>query len=145
MTMKTYSTKPSDIKREWFVVDATDKPLGRLAAEIAKILRGKHKPIFAPHVDAGDFVIVVNASKVKLTGRKDEELVYWHTMWPGGLRSITRGKMIAQKPERAIRRAVKGMLPHNKLGAVMIRKLKVYAGAEHPHEAQQPKPLEIRV
>jgi len=145
MTMKTYSTKPSDIKREWFVVDATDKPLGRLAAEVAKILRGKHKPIFAPHLDTGDFVIVVNASKVKLTGRKDEELVYWHTMWPGGLRSISRGKLIAQKPERAIRRAVKGMLPHNRLGAAMIRKLKVYAGPEHPHEAQQPKPLEIKV
>jgi len=143
--MKTYSTKPSDIKREWFVVDATDKPLGRLAAEVAKILRGKHKPIFAPHLDTGDFVIVVNASKVKLTGRKDEELVYWHTMWPGGLRSISRGKLIAQKPERAIRRAVKGMLPHNRLGAAMIRKLKVYAGTEHPHEAQQPKPLEIKV
>jgi large subunit ribosomal protein L13 len=143
--MKTYSTKPSDIKREWFVVDATDKPLGRLAAEVAKILRGKHKPIFAPHLDTGDFVIVVNASKVKLTGRKDEELVYWHTMWPGGLRSISRGKLIAQKPERAIRRAVKGMLPHNRLGAAMIRKLKVYAGPEHPHEAQQPKPLEIKV
>jgi len=145
MTMKTYSTKPSDIKREWFVVDATDKPLGRLAAEVAKILRGKHKPIFAPHLDTGDFVIVVNASKVKLTGRKDEELIYWHTMWPGGLRSISRGKLIAEKPERAIRRAVKGMLPHNKLGAAMIRKLKVYAGPEHPHEAQQPKPLEIKV
>jgi len=143
--MKTYSTKPSDIKREWFVVDATDKPLGRLAAEVAKILRGKHKPIFAPHLDTGDFVIVVNASKVKLTGRKDEELIYWHTMWPGGLRSISRGKLIAEKPERAIRRAVKGMLPHNKLGAAMIRKLKVYAGPEHPHEAQQPKPLEIKV
>jgi large subunit ribosomal protein L13 len=145
MTMKTYSTKPSDIKREWFVVDATDKPLGRLAAEVAKILRGKHKPIFAPHLDTGDFVIVVNASKVKLTGHKDEELIYWHTMWPGGLRSISRGKLIAEKPERAIRRAVKGMLPHNKLGAAMIRKLKVYAGPEHPHEAQQPKPLEIKV
>ncbi|MGC8784570.1 MAG: 50S ribosomal protein L13 [Armatimonadota bacterium] len=143
--MKTYSTKPSDIKREWFVVDATDKPLGRLAAEVAKILRGKHKPIFAPHLDTGDFVIVVNASKVKLTGRKDEELIYWHTMWPGGLRSVSRGKLIAEKPERAIRRAVKGMLPHNKLGAAMIRKLKVYAGPEHPHEAQQPKPLEIEV
>lgn len=145
MTMKTYSTKPSDIKREWFVVDAAGKPLGRLAAEVAKILRGKHKPIFAPHLDTGDFVIVVNASKVKLTGRKDEELIYWHTMWPGGLRSVTRGNLIAQKPERAIRRAVKGMLPHNKLGAAMIRKLKVYAGPEHPHEAQQPKPLEIKV
>ncbi len=145
MTMKTYTTKPSDIKREWYVVDATDKPLGRLAAEIAKILRGKHKPIFAPHLDTGDFVIVVNAGKVKLTGHKDEEPVYWHTMWPGGLRSISRGKMIAQRPERAIRRAVKGMLPHNKLGAAMIRKLKVYAGPEHPHEAQQPKPLEIKV
>lgn len=145
MTMKTYSTKPSDIKREWFVVDATDKPLGRLAAEVAKILRGKHKPIFAPHLDTGDFVIVINASKVKLTGHKDEERIYWHTMWPGGLRSVSRGKLIAEKPERAIRRAVKGMLPHNKLGAAMIRKLKVYAGPEHPHEAQQPKPLEIEV
>lgn len=145
MTMKTYSTKPSDIKREWFVVDAAGKPLGRLAAAVAKILRGKHKPIFAPHLDTGDFVIVVNASKVKLTGHKHEELVYWHTMWPGGLRSVSRGKMIAQKPERAIRRAVKGMLPHNKLGEAMLGKLKVYAGPEHPHEAQQPKTLEITI
>jgi large subunit ribosomal protein L13 len=141
--MKTFQAKPQEIERKWFVVDAADKPIGRLAAEVAKVLRGKHKPIFTPHVDVGDFVIVVNAAKAKLTGRKAEEPIYWHTMYPGGLRSITRGKMLQEKPERTITRAVKGMLPHNKLGAKIIQKLKVYAGPDHPHEAQMPEKLEI--
>lgn len=141
--IKTYQAKPQEIQRKWYVVDATSKPVGRLASQVAKILRGKHKPIFTAHVDTGDFVIVVNAAKARLTGNKAEELVYWHTMYPGGLRSVSRGKVMAERPERAIMRAVKGMLPHNKLGAQMIRKLKVYAGPEHPHEAQQPEKLEI--
>jgi len=141
--MKTFQAKPQEIERKWFVVDASDKPVGRLAAEVAKILRGKHKAIFTPHVDVGDFVIVVNAAKAKLTGRKAEEPIYWHTMYPGGLRSVSRGKMLQDKPERTIIRAVKGMLPHNKLGAKIIQKLKVYAGPDHPHKAQMPEKLEI--
>jgi large subunit ribosomal protein L13 len=141
--MKTYQAKPHELQRKWYVVDAADKPVGRLASQVAKILRGKHKPIFTPHVDTGDFVVVVNAAKAKLTGNKSEELIYWHTMYPGGLRSVSRGKLLAERPERTIQRAIKGMLPHNKLGAQMLRKLKVYAGSEHPHEAQQPEKLEI--
>jgi large subunit ribosomal protein L13 len=141
--MKTYQAKPQEIQRKWYLVDAADQPVGRLASQVAKILRGKHKPIFTPHVDTGDFVVVVNAAKARLTGNKSEEPIYWHTMYPGGLRSVSRGKLLAERPERAITRAVKGMLPHNKLGARMIRKLKVYAGPEHPHEAQQPEKLEI--
>ena len=141
--MKTYQAKPQEIQRKWYLVDAADQPVGRLASQVAKILRGKHKPIFTPHVDTGDFVVVVNAAKARLTGNKSEEPIYWHTMYPGGLRSVSRGKLLAERPERAVTRAVKGMLPHNKLGARMIRKLKVYAGPEHPHEAQQPEKLEI--
>ena len=141
--MKTYQAKPQEIQRKWYVVDATDKSVGRLASQVAKILRGKHKPIFAPHMDTGDFVVIVNASKAKLTGNKAEENIYWHTMYPGGIYSVTRGKLFAEKPERVIMRAVKGMIPHNKLGAQVIRKLKVYTGPEHPHEAQQPEILEI--
>lgn len=125
------------------MVDATDKPVGRLASQVAKILRGKHKPIFSPHMDTGDFVIIINVDKARLTGNKAEELIYWHTMYPGGIRSITRGKVLEEKPERALFRAVKGMLPHNKIGAVMLKKLKVYSGSEHPHEAQLPVTLEI--
>lgn len=141
--MRTYQAKPHEIEQKWYVVDATDKPVGRLASQVAKILRGKHKPIFTPNVDIGDFVIVINAGKAKLTGNKAAELIYWHTMYPGGLRSVNRGKMLAERPERAVHRAIKGMLPHNKLGAKMVRKLKVYAGPDHPHEAQQPEKLEI--
>lgn len=142
--MKTYQAKPQEIQRKWYVVDAADKPVGRLASQVAKILRGKNKPIFTPHVDTGDYVIVVNASKARLSGtNKPAELIYWHTMYPGGLRSVSRGKLLAERPERTITRAVKGMLPHNKLGAQMLRKLKVYAGPEHPHEAQMPEKLEI--
>jgi large subunit ribosomal protein L13 len=141
--MKTYQAKPLEIQRKWYVVDAADKSVGRLASQVAKILRGKHKPIFTPHVDTGDFVVIVNAEKAKLTGNKADELIYWHTMYPGGIRSITRGKVMAERPERAIMRAVKGMLPHNKLGAQIYRKLKVYSGSEHPHEAQMPEKLEI--
>jgi large subunit ribosomal protein L13 len=141
--MRTYQAKPHEVQRKWYVVDAADKPVGRLASQVAKILRGKHKPIFTPHVDTGDFIVVVNAAKAKLTGNKAAELIYWHTMYPGGLRSVSKGKVLAERPERSMTRAVKGMLPHNKLGAQMLRKLKVYAGPEHPHEAQLPEKLDI--
>lgn len=141
--MRTYTAKPKDIKRKWYVIDATGVPIGRLATQVAVILRGKNKPTFTPHMDTGDFVIVVNAGKAVLSGNKAEELIYWHTMYPGGLRSVSRGKVLAERPERAVQRAVKGMLPHNALGGQMIKKLKVYSGAEHPHEAQMPEPLEI--
>lgn len=141
--MRTYQAKPQEIQRKWYVVDAEDKPVGRIASQVAKILRGKHKPIFSPHVDTGDFVVIINAAKVRLTGNKAEELIYWHTMYPGGIRSISRGKLLSERPEKAVYRVVKGMVPHNKLGAQIIRKLKVYAGPEHPHEAQQPENLKI--
>lgn len=138
--MKTFMAKPGEIQRKWLVIDATDRPLGRLAAEAARILRGKHKPTFTPHVDTGDHVIIVNAERVKLTGNKQEELIRWHSGYPGGLKSITRGRMLERSPERAIERTIKGMLPHNTLGAQMFRKLKVYAGPAHLHEAQGPEP-----
>ncbi len=142
--MKTYSAKPNEIEREWYVVDATGKTLGRLASEIAKILRGKHKPIYTPHVDCGDFVIVVNADKVRVTGRKlDQKIYYRHSGYPGGLKSISLRDQLARHPERVIQLAVRGMLPKNRLGRRMIKKLKVYASPEHPHQAQQPKPLEL--
>jgi large subunit ribosomal protein L13 len=141
--MKSYVAKPHELDRKWYVVDATDMSVGRLASQVAKILRGKNKPIFTPHVDTGDFVIVINAAKAKLTGNKGEEQIYWHTMYPGGLRQVSRGTVMEQRPERAIERAVKGMIPHNKLGAQVMSKLKVYAGAEHPHEAQQPVKLDL--
>ncbi|MBP6964810.1 MAG: 50S ribosomal protein L13 [Armatimonadetes bacterium] len=142
--MRTYTAKPNEIERKWYVVDAEGKPLGRLASQVAKILRGKHKPIFTPHVDTGDHVIIINADKVKLTGRgKPEAKIYRHTQYPGGIRSTTYGKMLEDKPEGLITRVVKGMLPHNSLGASMLKKLKVYRGAEHPHAAQQPEVLEI--
>jgi large subunit ribosomal protein L13 len=136
--MKTFSAKPEQIERQWLVIDAEGKPMGRLAVEVAKLLRGKHKPIFTFHVDTGDFVIVVNAAKLVLTGRKAGENVYRHTGWPGALKHITRGDELAKKPEEALRRVVKGMLPHNKLGDDMLDKLKIYAGPEHPHAAQKP-------
>lgn len=137
--MKTFTAKPEEIQRDWLVVDATGKSLGRLAAEVARLLRGKHKPIFTPHVDTGDHVIVINAGQVALTGNKADEKLYWHSQYPGGLKSVTRGALREKRPERLVERVVKGMLPHNRLGAQMYRKLKVYAGATHPHEAQTPR------
>jgi len=142
--MRTYTAKPNEIVRKWFVVDAAGMSLGRLASQVAKILRGKHKPIFTPHVDTGDHVIIINADKVVLTGKnKPDEKIYHHTMYPGGIRSTTYGVMLAKTPARLIRRVVKGMLPHNTLGAHMLKKLRAYKGPEHPHEAQMPEKLEI--
>jgi large subunit ribosomal protein L13 len=142
--MKTYSTKPQDVKRDWFVVDATDKVLGRLASEIARRLRGKHKPIYAPHVDAGDYIVVINADKIRVTGKKlDQKIYYRHSGYPGGLSSTSLRKLQARFPARVVEKAVKGMLPKGPLGYAMFRKLKVYAGPEHPHAAQQPKQLDI--
>jgi len=140
---KTYVTKASDIDREWLVVDATGEILGRLATRIAAMLRGKHKPYYAPNLDTGDFVIVVNGSKISVTGnRLDDKLYRRHTGYPGGLKEITLRRMMEKHPERVIRFAVKGMLPKNKLGRQMLKKLKVYSGAEHPHTAQRPRVLE---
>ncbi len=138
MGMKTFSAKPKEIEREWIVIDAAGRPLGRLAVEVAKILRGKHKPIFTPNQDTGDFVIVVNAAKAVLTGNKEQEPIHHHTGWPGVLKSVSRGEEFARRPEEAVRRVVRGMLPHTRLGDAMIRKLKIYRGAEHPHTAQKP-------
>ncbi len=141
--MKTHSTKPSDINRGWYLVDAEGQTLGRLASEIAKVLRGKHKPIYAPHLDTGDYVIVINSEKVHVTGNKlDQKIYHRHSGYPGGLKSITLREQLKRHPSRVIRSAVKGMLPHNKLGRATIRKLKVYAGDAHPHQAQQPKPFQ---
>jgi large subunit ribosomal protein L13 len=136
--MKTYSANPETIERKWWVVDAAGRPMGRLAADVARLLRGKHKPVFTPHVDTGDFVIVVNASQVLITGRKGNERVYRHSGWPGALKSVTRADELAARPEDAVRRVVRGMVPHNRLGDAIINKLKVYAGPEHPHSAQLP-------
>lgn len=142
--MKTFSAKNEEVKRDWYLVDASGKTLGRLASEIARRLKGKHKPEYTPHVDTGDYIIVVNAGKVTVTGNKMKDKVYQqHTGYMGNLKSITFEKLRAKKPERVIEIAVKGMLPKNPLGRAMFRKLKVYAGAEHQHAAQQPKPLEI--
>jgi large subunit ribosomal protein L13 len=136
---RTFSPKPADIKREWIVIDATDVVLGRLASHTAAILRGKHKPTFAPHMDMGDFVIIVNAEKIALTGAKlEKKLAYRHSGYPGGLSSETYIEMLEKHPTRAVEKAVRGMLPKNSLGRAQIKKLKVYAGAEHPHSAQQP-------
>ena len=142
--MKTFSAKPHEVKREWFVIDATDKVLGRVASEVAHRLRGKHKAIYTPHVDTGDYIIIVNASKIRVTGNKtDDKLYHRHTGYPGGIRTMNFKEIQAKHPGRAIEKAVKGMLPKGPLGYAMIKKLKIYAGAEHPHSAQQPKPLEI--
>lgn len=142
--MKTYTPKVTDIQRRWLLVDATDKVLGRLASEVAQLLRGKHKPMFSPHLDTGDFVIVVNAEKVRLTGSKPENKTYFrHTGYMGGEKLIPFRTMQAKHPERVIELAVKGMLPKNNLGRLMRRKLKIYAGPDHPHAAQQPEPIEI--
>ena len=142
--MRTQVAKQQDINRDWYVVDLEDVVLGRAATEIARILRGKHKPVYSPSVDAGDFVIVLNADKIKLTGRKlTEKKYYHHTGYPGGIREINAEKLLDKKPEMLVQSAVKGMLPKNKLGRRMFRKLKVYTGATHPHAAQQPKELTI--
>ncbi|CCK74590.1 MAG: large subunit ribosomal protein L13 [Oleispira sp.] len=142
--MKTYSAKPESVQREWFIVDAAEKTLGRLATEIALRLKGKHKPEYTPHVDTGDYIVVINAEKIRVTGKKTTDKMYYrHTGYPGGLRSISFDKLIDHKPEMVIEQAVKGMLPKNPLGRDMYRKLKVYAGSEHPHAAQQPQTLEI--
>ena len=139
--MRTYSPKPADVRREWHVIDATDVVLGRLASQTARLLRGKHKPTYAPHVDTGDFVIIVNAAKVALTGNKRESKVaYRHSGFPGGLKAVPYTTLLAQRPAMAVEKAVKGMLPHNTLGRHMLSKLKVYAGPNHPHAAQQPVP-----
>jgi len=142
--MKTFSAKPHEIKRDWYVVDASGKVLGRLAAEISRRLRGKHKPEYTPHVDTGDFIVVVNASQLRVTGRKAEQKTYYrHSGYPGGIYATTFEKMQARFPGRVLEKAVKGMLPKGPLGYAMFKKLKVYGGAEHPHTAQQPKSLEI--
>ncbi|MGH3504307.1 MAG: 50S ribosomal protein L13 [Nocardioidaceae bacterium] len=142
--MRTYSPKPGDVTRAWHVIDAEDVVLGRLATQVASLLRGKHKPIFAPHMDTGDFVIVVNAEKVVLTGHKrDQAFVYSHSGYPGGLRQRSFGEMLDSQPARLVEKSIKGMLPKNRLGRAMGSKLKVYAGPEHPHAAQQPQPFEI--
>ncbi len=142
--MKTYSAKAEDVQRDWFVVDASEKTLGRLASEIAHRLRGKHKAEYTPHVDTGDYIVVINAEKIRVTGAKATDKMYYrHSGYPGGLKSMSFEKLIDKAPERVIQGAVKGMLPRNPLGRAMFRKLKVYAGAEHPHTAQQPQPLNI--
>ena len=142
--MKTFSAKAHEVRRDWFVVDAADKPLGRLASEIARRLRGKHKPEYTPHVDTGDYIVVVNAGKIRVTGRKASDKMYHHhTGYVGHLKSISLEKQLAKAPERVLQAAVKGMLPKNPLGRAMFKKLRVYAGTEHGHQAQQPQPLDI--
>ena len=142
MSAKTYTPRESEIERRWYVVDATDQMLGRLATRIARVLEGKHKPTYAAHMDTGDHIIVVNASRITVTSNKLESKLYIrHSGYPHGYREETLGHLLARRPEEVIRRAVKGMLPHNRLGTQMLRKLKVYAGAAHPHEAQKPEPL----
>jgi large subunit ribosomal protein L13 len=142
--MKTFVATPENRERDWLVVDATGQTLGRLATQIADVLRGKHKPEYTPHCDVGDFVVVVNAEKISVTGKKREEKLYHrYSGYPGGLRSRTLAEMLERRPEEVIRLAVKGMLPRNRIARAQLRKLKVYAGADHPHVAQQPKPMEI--
>ena len=144
MKIKTYTPKQDDIQREWFVIDAKDQTLGRLATQVAVLLRGKHKPIYAPHLDVGDFVIIINADKIRVTGDKlDQKVYYRHSGYPGGIKSRTLREQLNRYPDRVIRTAVRGMLPKNSLGRAMIKKLKVYAGDKHPHQAQQPKVYEL--
>jgi large subunit ribosomal protein L13 len=143
-TVKTYVANPTDRERNWLIVDAEGQTLGRLATQIADALRGKRKPTYTPHIDTGDFVVVVNAEKISVTGAKRSEKMYYrHSGYPGGLRSRTLAEMLDRRPEEVIRRAVRGMLPRTRLGRAQFRKLKVYAGPEHPHEAQKPEPLEV--
>ena len=138
--MKSYIAKPAEVERKWYVIDAEDKTLGKIASEVASILRGKKKPIYTPHVDTGDYVIVINAEKVRVTGKKEEQKIYKsHSGYPGGLKETTLRELRAKKPEEIIRHAVKGMMPKGKLGRQMFKKLKVYAGPEHPHTAQNPE------
>jgi large subunit ribosomal protein L13 len=142
--VRTYTPKPADIERSWHVIDATDVVLGRLASQTARLLRGKHKPVFAPHLDTGDFVIVVNADKVALTGSKlTQKKAYRHSGYPGGLRAVPYSELMAKRPEEVVRKAVRGMLPKNKLARQQLAKLKVYVGPTHPHAAQQPQPYEL--
>lgn len=142
--MKTFSAKPAEVKRSWYIVDAKGKSLGRMSSRIAAILRGKHKPEYTPHVDTGDFVIIINAEQALMTGNKAEDKLYYrHSQYPGGLTSMNYSKLIEKHPTRALEFAIKGMLPKNSLGRAMFSKLKVYAGAEHPHVAQQPEALEV--
>ncbi|MGO1561509.1 LSU ribosomal protein L13p (L13Ae) [Actinomycetales bacterium JB111] len=142
--MRTYTPKPGDITRNWYVIDATDVVLGRLASQVATLLRGKHKPTFAPHVDGGDFVIVINAEKIALTGAKlKDKKAYTHSGFPGGLKATSYSELLAKHPTRAVERAVRGMIPKNSLGREQLGKLKIYAGAEHPHAAQKPQPFVI--
>ena len=142
--MRTFTPKPGDVERSWYVIDATDVVLGRLASQAAQLLRGKHKPVFAPHVDAGDFVIIINAEKVALTGAKlEKKRAYRHSGFPGGLKSVSYAELLEKNPVRAVEKAIKGMLPKNKLADQQMAKLKVYAGAEHPHAAQKPQTFEI--
>jgi large subunit ribosomal protein L13 len=142
--MKTFNAKKEAMVRDWYLIDVRDKVLGRVAVEIARRLRGKHKPEFTPHTDTGDFVIVINAEKIALTGKKlDDKVYYHHSGYPGGIKSITAGKLLQKKPEDVLRIAVKGMLPKNSLGRMMLKKLKIYAGSDHPHEAQRPRSLEV--
>ncbi|WP_433176357.1 50S ribosomal protein L13 [Actinoallomurus sp. CA-150999] len=143
--MRTYTPKPADVQRQWHVIDATDVVLGRLASQVATLLRGKHKPIYAPHLDTGDFVIIINADKVALSGKKlEQKKAYRHSGYPGGLRSVTYADLMKKNPERAVEKAIKGMLPKNSLGRKMASKVKVYAGPNHPHQAQQPVPYDIK-
>jgi len=142
--MKSYVAKPHEVERKWYVIDAEGKTLGRLASQVAAILRGKHKPTYTPHVDTGDFVIIINAEKVNLTGKKlDQKMYRWHTGYPGGLKERTYRDMLINRPEKVMMHAVKGMLPKNSLGRKMLTKLKVYRGSEHTHQAQQPEVLDI--
>ena len=142
--MKTYSAKKESVVRDWYLVNADGKVLGRLAAEIARRLRGKHKPVYTPHIDTGDFIVVINADQISFTGKKLTDKIYYrHSGYPGGLKSTTAGKMLVEKPEEVLRIAVKGMLPKNNLGRQMLTKLKVYKGDKHPHKAQMAKPLEV--
>jgi large subunit ribosomal protein L13 len=142
--LRTYTPKPGEVQRQWHVIDATDVVLGRLASQTAQLLRGKHKVTFAPHVDSGDFVVIINADKVALTGAKLEKKRAWrHSGYPGGIKSISYAELLAKDPERAVEKAVRGMIPKTRLGRAQMRKLKVYAGAEHPHASQNPQPYEI--
>jgi large subunit ribosomal protein L13 len=142
--VRTYSPKPGEVERRWHVIDANDVVLGRLASSAARLLRGKHKPQFAPHIDTGDFVVIINAAKVSLSGSKRDEFRYRHSGYPGGLHRTTVGQLLETRPERVIELAVRGMLPKNTLGRAQLKKLKVYAGPDHPHKAQQPEPFEIK-